>query len=480
MKARFKPFLLLLGLLLTFTVKAQFDPGSVCRVANGKLVITLDKNWTELQRAEILKLFNLDSTLFNRAFQGSALLSPDSSQWQVKKVNPGKVEISKPLVTAPLFTDPQDVLLIDNDWIRAAIALHPEEAIYGVNKLSFPAAFDYKNGVAHFYLPGNKKAGKVYICGSFNDWSTMLTPMQPVDSGWILPVNLQPGKYSYKYITDGKWMPDPSNKLKEDDTYGSHNSIVFCPNHTFSLQGYTSARTVVVCGSFNNWNEKELKMDRTPSGWELPVYLREGTHAYKFRIDREWITDPANKVTRPDGGGNLNSFIAIGDTVMFSLRGFETARQVILSGSFNAWNTNELLMDKTASGWSLPYVLAKGNYEYKFIVDGKWMTDPANPFSTGSGETENSFYSFRPNHTFELDSFPDAKRVIVSGSFNGWSTENYRMSRSNGKWTFSLRLEPGKHSYKFIVDGQWMLDPRNELWEENEYSTHNSILWIER
>ncbi len=237
MKARFKPVLLLLGLLLTFTVKAQFDPGSVCRVVDGKLVITLDKNWTELQKAEIFKLFNLDSTLYKRAFRGSAQLSPDSSQWQVKIVNPGKVEISKPVVTAPSFTFPQDVLLIDNDWIRATIALHPEEAIYGVNKLSFPAAFDYKNGVAHFYLPGNKKAVKVYISGSFNDWSTMLTPMQPVDSGWILPIQLQPGKYSYKYIMMANGCLIPQTNLRNTIHTAAITPLYFAQTILSALRG---------------------------------------------------------------------------------------------------------------------------------------------------------------------------------------------------------------------------------------------------
>jgi hypothetical protein len=29
-----------------------------------------------------------------------------------------------------------------------------------------------------------------------------------------------------------------------------------------------------------------------------------------------------------------------------------------------------------------------------------------------------------------------------------------------------------------IVDKEWKLDPGNELWEENEYGTGNSVLWI--
>jgi hypothetical protein len=29
------------------------------------------------------------------------------------------------------------------------------------------------------------------------------------------------------------------------------------------------------------------------------------------------------------------------------------------------------------------------------------------------------------------------------------------------------------------VDGKWMIDPANDLWEDNEFGTGNSVLWIE-
>jgi len=54
------------------------------------------------------------------------------------------------------------------------------------------------------------------------------------------------------------------------------------------------------------------------------------------------------------------------------------------------------------------------------------------------------------------------------------------MIKENGIWKYPVHLNPGKHSYKFIVDGRWMIDPANELWEENEFGTGNSVLWIER
>ena len=124
-------------------------------------------------------------------------------------------------------------------------------------------------------------------------------------------------------------------------------------------------------------------------------------------------------------------------------------------------------------------MLAAGNYEYKFVADGKWMTDPANPFKTGEGEQANSVLVVKPNHLFKLERHSDAKKVSLSGSFNGWSKPGYHMVLQDGVWSLPVSLKPGKYTYKFLVDSKWIIDPGNELWEDNEYGTGNSVLWIE-
>jgi len=306
----------------------------------------------------------------------------------------------------------------------------------------------------------------------------MELPMKKTDAGWEISVELAPGRYLYKYITDGRWIHDPNNLLKERDGQAGYNSVFYCYNHVFELQGNEKAKKVYVSGSFNGWKKKDLRMKKVAGGWNLPLYLEEGTHAYKFIVDGRWIPDPANSNSRKDANGNINSFIGIGDTLVFKLNGYNTAEKVILAGSFNNWSTNELLMNKTADGWELPYVIGAGNYEYKFIVDGKWMPDPANPVTTGSGDFTNSSITVKPNFTFTLKQFPDAKSVIVTGSFNGWNEDSFKMTRKDGTWQYTLHLKPGKHTYKFIVDGQWMIDPANEDWEENMEGTGNSVLWV--
>ncbi|MFY7927896.1 MAG: glycogen-binding domain-containing protein, partial [Oligoflexus sp.] len=40
-------------------------------------------------------------------------------------------------------------------------------------------------------------------------------------------------------------------------------------------------------------------------------------------------------------------------------------------------------MHKTETGWEIALHLGPGVHQYKFIADGKWMVDPANPLHLG-------------------------------------------------------------------------------------------------
>ncbi len=459
--------------------RAQIDPGKVCRMDDGRLVFTLHLKWSEKEKQQLRELFDLDSTLVAAVYSGKTRIEAAGEIWTVAPAGPGIVELSKPLaagvVTEPL---PSDLFLLIDDWMDFEGSDQVSETVWGFNNLELRNAFVYTGSRAQFYLPGYEKAQSVFISGSFNGWSTSGTPMRRAGKGWIIDLELTPGKYAYKYIIDGRWTTDPVNRLRERGSAGAWNSVVYCTNHTFRLKGYEKARTVVVTGNFSGWNPRGVALEKGSGEWTLPVYLREGTYAYKFLVDGQWMTDPANPLERKDAQGYSNSFLEIGEPFLFTLHGFTDAQKVVLTGSFNHWDRNELVMEKTASGWRLPYVTAAGNYEYKFIVDGRWMTDPTNPFSTGHGDYENSFIALKANHIFELKGSAGAKSVILAGSFNGWNTDGYRMVRKGNSWKFPVRLQPGKYTYKFIVDGQWILDPANPLFEENEHGTGNSVLWI--
>ena len=68
----------------------------------------------------------------------------------------------------------------------------------------------------------------------------------------------------------------------------------------------------------------------------------------------------------------------IGDEVVFAAK-FD-ARKVLIAGDFNNWSPMSTPMAGQSGEWSTRLPLQKGRYRYRFVVDGKWMTDPHNNY----------------------------------------------------------------------------------------------------
>ena len=329
-----------------------------------------------------------------------------------------------------------------------------------------------------FHLYGYTDAHQVYLSGNFNDWNTLAEPMIKTDSGWVSDLDLPYGAYLYKFIVDGTWMADPSNANRVPNEFGQHNSLFVVPNHSFQLDAYTEAEEVYLAGEFTDWEDRKVPMQQTAVGWAIDVYLEEGTHQYKYMVDDQWVTDPTSSGHVSDEFGNLNSSLTLGTSHLFELQGHSSAKRVVVSGTFNRWNEHDLQMTYQQGKWVADQVLPSGNYEYKFIVDGKWITDPANPYIVpNEHDTDNSWLVVGKPETFRLDGFSTAKRVILSGTFVGWDEEKCQMVKKDDGWEFPIHLTSGKHAYKFVVDGLWMTDPGNTLHEVNRHSSFNSVIW---
>ena len=56
------------------------------------------------------------------------------------------------------------------------------------------------------------------------------------------------------------------------------------------------------------------------------------------------------------------------------------ANEVFLIGDFNDWRADTLKARKFKDGtWRKAVSLKPGTYQYLFLVDGQWWTDPENP-----------------------------------------------------------------------------------------------------
>ena len=88
-----------------------------------------------------------------------------------------------------------------------------------------------------------------------------------------------------------------------------------------------------------------------------------------------------NKTKHADTGGD-SPRVCLGLT-------HATAQEVCIAGSFNDWHPSVTPMVRLDDGkWAKELALPPGRYEYRFVVDGQWVDDPAatdlipNPFGT--------------------------------------------------------------------------------------------------
>jgi beta-lactamase regulating signal transducer with metallopeptidase domain len=82
------------------------------------------------------------------------------------------------------------------------------------------------------------------------------------------------------------------------------------------------------------------------------------------------------------------------------------------------------------------------------------------------------------NVVFRLSGFSDARIVAVAGTFNGWNQSQYLFERVGNEWICRVSLPPGKYQYKFIVDGNWLVDPLNPVVVHDERDIENSQLIV--
>lgn len=88
---------------------------------------------------------------------------------------------------------------------------------------------------------------------------------------------------------------------------------------------------------------------------------------------------------KASGGGP----VVTADGVKFMHKPSGTPQKIFLAGSFNGWKPDDpkyALEDLDGDGvWELVIKLDPGSYQYKFVVDGTWTQDKANPKSAPDG-----------------------------------------------------------------------------------------------
>jgi hypothetical protein len=191
------------------------------------------------------------------------------------------------------------------------------------------------------------EAGAVFLAGDFNGWNATADPLTKGSDGtWSVTVALDPGSYEYKFVVDDQWREDPDNPDKKDDPFGGSNSVV----------------TVAADGSVAR------------SGATAPA--PGGSAAGSGNLD---ISDLEGLDYKKPGPQKVAGGIAF--TYVDG-----NAGSVNLAGSMNGWSADSTPLVNDGDGnWAVVVPLDEGEHQYKFVVDGNWMQDPANPQAVGDG-----------------------------------------------------------------------------------------------
>ncbi|HPT54997.1 MAG TPA: glycoside hydrolase family 13 [Fervidobacterium sp.] len=202
--------------------------------------------------------------------------------------------------------------------------------------------------------------------------------------------------------------------------------------------------------------------------------------------------------------------------VVFTFKTDIKATSVFLAGNFNNWSTSAMPMQLVDGVWQIAITLEPGSYQYKFVINGTtWKEDPEAPSYVDDGfggkngafvltkdgkvepvggqvpSTSQMLKDYEPNSarkdTIYVDQdgyvvirlYTDAKRVFIAGTFNNWNekdTEAYFVE--DGIWEAVLELNPGIYEYKFLVDGNWVIDPNAFAYVDDGFGGKNGAFEV--
>jgi glycosidase len=163
------------------------------------------------------------------------------------------------------------------------------------------------------YKPETKPQ-RVFLAGSFNDWSRDKTPMVEHDGVYEARMTLKPGTYTYKFYVDEKWITDPANPKITSDSLGGFNSVLNLTEGTKTPAPYIYADRMTDAGLEIAIIEGEAKLESVSA----VVEAKDGqTHKVEPAIDGLRLKFPAEalpgdgwlRVIVSDTSGNASNVL---------------------------------------------------------------------------------------------------------------------------------------------------------------------------
>ncbi len=205
-------------------------------------------------------------------------------------------------------------------------------------------------------------AEKVEVFGSMNGWASGYV-MEKNGNVFSYTCTLDAGTYEYKYVINvDSWITDPFN----DATVQNGNNT----NSTF---------TVTATGSTSGDSESTAPEDTKPEDTTSESTTPEDTNTEEGTTE-----EPTTDVVEPT---ITLSPVINGNEVTFYFE-HATANKVVVAGSMNGWSTTEWTMTKEEGTRVFSYTVTiaeAGTYQYKYVVDDAWITDPCNQNTVDDG-----------------------------------------------------------------------------------------------
>ena len=135
------------------------------------------------------------------------------------------VTINRNILKVLLYPDKKTVMLIPNDKKLPGLS----EMKVWIKDYSYSILLKKSRKMNYklIFNPGKKKYKTVQIAGSINGWNPKAAPMKKNEKGiWERELILNPGKYQYQFVVDGKWILDPANPDSVDNHIGGYNSVM--------------------------------------------------------------------------------------------------------------------------------------------------------------------------------------------------------------------------------------------------------------
>ena len=377
--------------------------------------------------------------------------------------------------------------------------------VYVANVLTVPEFISPEvNGNEVTFRYYDPDASYVALRGTMNDWGE--TPMTKGDDDvWSVTQTLVAGEYEYKFYFGGEdWRIDAKN-----NNQANGNSVVLVKEaepeiatydvtlHVYNKEGWEKlglyAWDHASVSEYSSWPGKEIVANAADDTWY--DYTLEDVIAGNINIivnnmssDKQTsdlvleVAENATEFWIVTGNKHANEESAVykekpeieapkpeeteKTDVTFTYKN-ESASSVKLAGTMTNWGDGAIEMTKGANGvWSLTIALENGVHQYKLIVDGNWINDPANNDGYYDGnniigvDTELGTKVMPGKVTFRCYA-PNAGTVSLASAMPDWTT--FEMTKdAYGVWSITKELEEGSYPYKFIVDNSWINDSSNQ------------------